>query len=235
MSSTPALRSSLMVALDVDDLMRVHQLVEDLEDVVGCFKLGPRLIHRFGEKLVREISNKVPVFVDCKFFDIPSTMEASVRSCFEAGASFATIHALCGPEALEAMARLEEELSKHRPFKILNVTILTSWDEDHLVANFQKLPILDHVKLLVDQVRKAGMDGIVCSPRELSELPADQLYCVTPGVRLGGDPKSDQKRTLSPTEAFAAGAKAIVVGRPIVDAKNPREAALDYAVSTVKL
>lgn len=228
------LKSPLIVALDVDDVERVRSLVDDLADFAGCFKVGPRLVYRYGESLVREISEKAPVFVDCKFFDIPSTMEASVRAAFEAGATFVTIHALAGPQALQRMAQVEQELNFRRPFKILSVTILTSWKDGELPSQLVQKPIVEHVKSLVADVQAAGMKGIVCSPMELESLPVENLYCVTPGVRLPMADKGDQSRVLTPDEAIEAGAKAFVVGRPIVEAKSPREAAMDYAVSMMK-
>lgn len=228
------LKNPLILALDVDDLQSVHRLVGELEDVVGCIKLGPRLIHRFGEKLVQQIAAKVPVFVDCKFFDIPSTMEAAVRASFEAGATFVTIHALAGREALERLAEVETELNQHRPFKILNVTILTSWNEDSYPKSLVKQPVLDHVKSLAAEVEASGMKGIVCSPHELEALTGRGLFLVTPGVRFSLEENSDQKRVMTPQDALKKGASAFVVGRPIVGAKNPREAALDYAVTMVE-
>lgn len=231
MNKSPQLRSPLMLALDHDDQNFVNQLVHDLSDVVGCFKVGPRAVYRWGEAWTQALAEKAPLFIDCKFFDIPSTMESAVRTAFHMGATFTTIHALCGPEALKRMAQVELELNQIRPFKILNVTILTSWDESSFSANFIKASTADHVKMLVDQVQAAGMNGIVCSPMELELLSDLGLYLVTPGVRLDLEDKGDQKRVMGPDQAIKAGAAAFVVGRPILQAKNPREAALDYAIT----
>lgn len=224
------LKTPLMVALDVDDLYSVRTLVDQLQDVAGCFKVGPRLVYRFGEKLVQDLAERAPVFVDCKFFDIQSTMEASVRAAFEAGATFVTIHAMCGRETLLRMAEIEDELNQQRPFKILNVTILTSWEEKSFPKIFVQQPVQDHVLQLVEHVTEAGMNGIVCSPMELDILRDRGLFLVTPGVRLKSDEKSDQKRVLLPEEAINKGARAFVVGRPIIGAKNPKEAALAYVI-----
>lgn len=227
------LSSPLILALDHDDPQFIEKLTDDLAEVVGCFKLGPRMIYRMGGQWTQKIAEKAPLFVDCKFFDIPSTMEAAVRTSFEMGATFVTVHALSGPEALARMAQVEKELSQQRPFKILNVTILTSWDQKSFSPNFIQATPEKHVEILVDQVKAAGMDGIVCSPHELSLLKGKGMYAVTPGVRLVGEATQDQKRVMGPTEALSSGASAFVVGRPILMAKNPKEAALDYAVSMV--
>lgn len=233
MSHPVKLSSPLMVALDVDRLEQAEALIEELSDVVGCFKLGPRLIHRYGEAFVRKVAKSAPVFVDCKFFDIPSTMEAAVRTAFDAGASFATIHAMAGPTALRRLAELEGRLNEERPFQILCVSILTSWDEKEFSANFIQKPVLEHVQILAAQARDAGLKGLVCSPLELDVLKGQGHFLVTPGVRLSGDSTDDQTRILAPQDALAAGASAFVVGRPIVQAANPREMALEYAVQAL--
>ena len=225
----------LIVALDVDTKDRALQLVADLKDVVGGFKLGPRLIHRYGETLVKELAKTAPVFVDCKFFDIPSTMVAAVRASFESGATLVTVHAQAGGEALRALAKLEAELSsRERPFQILCVTMLTSFSEAGLPAILKPQPIKEHVKQLAALVHESGLRGIVCSPEELSDLRDQDFYLVTPGIRFTLEDKGDQKRVLGPHEAMSAGASALVVGRPIIEAANPREAAIDYSVAILR-
>ncbi|MGZ3744665.1 MAG: orotidine-5'-phosphate decarboxylase, partial [Pseudobdellovibrionaceae bacterium] len=213
----------LIVALDVDDPGQALKLADNLADVVGGFKVGPRLCLRYGQEFVKEIAARGPVFVDNKHFDIPSTMEAAVRASFEAGASLVTVHALSGYEALSKMAALEKELNQRRSFKILAVTILTSWDQNSLPVNLKQYPISQHVVELADLVLSAGMTGLVCSPHELDLLQNKGLYLVTPGIRSNMDALGDQKRVMGPYEAIKAGASALVVGRPIIEAKKPRE------------
>lgn len=231
--SSPALKSPLMVALDVDRDTEAEKLADALGDVAGCLKLGPRLIHRYGESLVRKLAAQAPVFVDCKFFDIPSTMEAAVRATFEAGATFTTVHAMAGPTALRRLAAVEAELNRERPFKILAVTILTSWGDQDFSAIFRSAPVVDQVRTLASEVRAAGLTGLVCSPHELDVLQGEGHYLVTPGVRLPDAAADDQTRIMTPAEAVRRGASAFVVGRPIIQAANPREAALNYAVEAL--
>ena len=219
-----------MLALDVDSREQAEKIVTEVEDFVGAVKLGPRLVYRYGDEFVRKIALRAPVFIDCKFFDIPSTMVASVRAAFEAGASFATVHALAGPQALSQLAKLEEELNEIRPFKILCVTILTSWDEAQFSANFAKKSIVDHVSILADQVLQSGLRGIVCSPHELQALRGKGLYLVTPGVRFEMQKDDDQKRVMTPAEAMAEGASAFVVGRPVLAAVDRAKAAKEYSL-----
>ena len=221
----------LIVALDVDTRERALQLADELKDVVGGFKLGPRLCLRYGMDFVREVVQRGPVFLDNKHFDIPSTMETAVRASFEAGASLVTIHALSGKEALERLAAVEKELQKQRRFRILAVTILTSWDQQSLPVNLKVQPISQHVVDLAMLVKNSGLNGIVCSPHELDLLQNQDLYLVTPGIRSSMQTSGDQKRTLGPREALDKGASALVVGRPILEAVSPRQAAQEITMA----
>lgn len=228
MHSAAPLKNPLCVALDVDSEESALKIAQDLAGIAGGFKLGPRLIHRGGQALVQKMSKLGPVFVDCKFFDIPSTMEAAVRTSFEAGASLVTVHAMAGAEALSKLAKLEQELSKQRPFRILAVTILTSWSESSVPSNFRQQPIQQHVRELAELVKRSGLQSIVCSAEEVTTLKDLNLFLLTPGIRFPTEAKGDQKRVLGPKEAMQAGSSALVVGRPIVEAANPAAIAQEY-------
>lgn len=225
------MKNPIIAALDVDSRDQALRLADDLSDVVGGFKVGPRLCLRYGQGLIQEVANRGSVFVDNKHFDIPSTMESAVRASFEAGATLVTVHALSGKEALARMAAVEKELNQIRPFKILAVTILTSWDQNSIPTNLKQQPISQHVTELANLVLESGMTGLVCSPHELDLLQNKGLYLVTPGIRFSMDSLGDQKRVMGPTEAIQAGASALVVGRPIIEAKNPRETATNYVMA----
>jgi len=224
----------LIVGLDVDTRERALRLVQELSDQVGAFKIGPRLIHRYGESLVREIAGQAPVFVDCKFFDIPSTMVAAVKASFDSGATLVTVHAQAGREALAELAKLEKSLNQDRPFQILCVTMLTSFSPETLPPVLKSQSIREHVKSLANLVKDSGLTGIVCSGEELVDLQGQGFYLVTPGIRLPLEKAGDQKRVMGPAEALAQGASALVVARPIIEATNPRKAAQEYAVEILK-
>lgn len=227
MSPAP-FRNPLCVALDVDSQEKALSLVEQLSSQAGGFKLGPRLVYQGGRDLIQKIAKIAPVFVDCKFFDIPSTMEAAVRTSFEAGASVVTVHALAGEEALRLLANVEKELSKIRPFRILAVTILTSWDAASMPSNFRHQPIPEHVRELAELVKRAGLGSIVCSAEEVEILKDLELYMLTPGIRFATEAKGDQKRVVGPQEAMRRGSSVLVVGRPIIEASNPAQIASEY-------
>lgn len=227
----PFLNNPLIVALDLNDEKKVYQLAEELSEVAGGLKIGPRLIVRYGLPMIKKLAEFCPVFVDHKFFDIPSTMESSVEAVFEAGASLATVHASSGRTALAKMAKLEERLNQERPFKILAVTVLTSWKSAEESSAYLQQPIGETVLSLAKDVKEAGLNGLVCSGEELEMLAEKDFFLVVPGIRRKIDTAADQQRTMTPQEAIASGASAIVVGRPIIEAADPRGAAMDFAVA----
>jgi orotidine-5'-phosphate decarboxylase len=224
------LSNPLIVGLDVDSTADCFRIANLLSGKVGAFKIGPRLPVRYGADLISHIAKSAPVFVDNKYFDIPSTMVAAVRASFVAGATLVTVHALAGREALSELAKLEAELEKKRPFKILAVTILTSFSDQNLPAGLKGQSIDDLVPALAEEVVTSGLSGLVCSPREAAAIRKryPDLFLVTPGVRLPDAESGDQKRVETPQEAIKNGASALVVARPICDSANPLVAALKY-------
>lgn len=229
------LRNSLILALDVDSDRDAFKILDHVGDLIGGVKLGPRLVYRYGAAFVSEVVERAPVFIDNKYFDIPSTMVAAVRASFDAGATLVTVHALAGAAALSELYKLEVELNQIRPFKILAVTVLTSWDQSSMVPNFHSWSIENHVRSLTQEVYKSGLRGIVCSGHELEYLNYPGLFKVTPGIRLSTEQMDgnaqDQKRIMTPKQAIKAGASALVIGRPILQSHNPRETILEILES----
>lgn len=220
------LKNPVILALDVDSKDEALQIFKKVGTELGAVKVGPRLVYRYGADLIGELSKICPVFVDNKYFDIPSTMVSAVKASFEAGATLVTVHALAGREALTELSKLEKELNQIRPFQILAVTVLTSWDESSMPSNMKSQTVQAHVSELVDLVYQCGLRGIVCSAQELEFLRAekkyfDELYLVTPGIRWEQEVSTDQKRTMTPAQALQAGASALVIGRPILKAADP--------------
>lgn len=225
----------LIVALDVDTAEEALKLARLLKGRANAFKMGPRLCMRYGSDLVREVAAEAPVFVDNKYLDIPNTMETAIRATHEAGATLATVHAWAGPEALRRLAKVEGELNAKRPFKILVVTLLTSFSKETLPPTVKVSSFDEGVSALADSALASGLTGLVCSPHEVATLrsKSDDAFLVTPGVRLATDAAGDQKRIETPAEALKKGASALVVGRPIVEAKDPVEAA-DRVLANIK-
>lgn len=223
------LKNPLILALDLDDEAKAWEMVEQTAGIVGGIKIGPRLMLRYGSPFLKKVAAQSPVFLDMKFFDIPSTMVSAVRSAFDIGASLVTVHAQAGIEALTQLAKLEEEYLKTGNVKVLSVTILTSFDPKTLPPVLKTQSISQHVEELVRLVQDSGLNGVVCSPQELETLSKfNNLYLVTPGIRMESHAVGDQKRVMGPREALHAGATALVVGRPILEADSPIAACREF-------
>lgn len=227
------MKNPIFVALDLDDKEKTLDIVSKTKDHVGGFKIGPRLVFRFGTEIISQIAKSAPVFLDFKFLDIPSTMDSAVRAAFEAGSTFVTVHSTSGPEALKLLAKTEKELSQKRPFHIFAVTLLTSFSQETLPVNYNGESIEEQILALVEQSVECGIKSFVCSPHELKVLKKKfpQSHFVTPGIRSGSDKADDQKRTATPAEALNHGASAIVIGRPILQSSDPKQFLLDILES----
>jgi orotidine-5'-phosphate decarboxylase len=222
----------LIVALDVNSRDNALSLVQALRPRVQRFKVGLELFTACGPPLVREILDKGgQVFLDLKFHDIPNTVARAAVSVARLGVGMFTVHLSGGPMMAR---RAADELEAHcqlyrvpRP-KILGVTVLTSLSPDDLAQVGVGRSIEDQVVALAEMGQTAGLDGVVCSPREaqlIREHCGRELLIVTPGIRPEGSDPDDQSRTLSPRVALEAGADFLVVGRPIIKADDPLEAA----------
>lgn len=224
------MKNPIFIALDVNTKEEALRLAEDTSEYVGGFKLGPRLLLKTGLEFVEEISKFGDVFVDCKFHDIPSTVIANLQSVFESGAKYATIHASCGRKTLNEVSQWEKKVNEVSFFRVLCVTVLTSFSEKDLPCFWKEKPISHHVLDLSEEVLSEGLQGLVCSPQEVEVLREKypESFLVTPGVRLEEEQKGDQKRTSTPKESLEKGATLLVVGRPIVKDKNPETKAKKY-------
>jgi orotidine-5'-phosphate decarboxylase len=181
-----------------------------------------------GPDFVKEVLNHGRVFLDLKFYDIPTVVAEAVSNAARMGVSFLTVHASGGSEMLRLS--MEKLQSSDTPCRLLAVTVLTSFDS---LSEFGiDRSVSSQVEVLAGLARASGVDGIVCSPQELESLrrlhPAPFLL-VTPGIRGAGDSAGDQKRIASAASAFKAGADYLVIGRPIIAAPDPIQAAVRIA------
>ena len=211
------------VALDVDEESEALSLAQTVSTYVEGFKIGPRLYLKCGPSLVSKLKTFGKIFLDFKFFDIPSTMVSAVRAGFHLGADLLTVHAQAGEESLKLLANLETELKSKKDFRILAVTMLTSFSKQNPPAFTDGLSFTSCVERLSDRVIQAGLSGLVCSGGEVAFLRKKhpQAYLVTPGIRWRDSLAEDQKRVVTPQEAQAKGADALVIGRPIYKAEDP--------------
>ena len=213
----------VFLALDVQDKNKAFELAEMWCPYVAGLKVGPRLGFQLSKQEWKTLSKSSELFIDYKFFDIPSTVLSSVQRSFESGASFCTVHAMNGLQCLKALSKLETELNYTRPFKILCVTLLTSFDQET-----NSLPLVSEsstgkiVSKLSDVVLGSGLKGLVCSAHEIEALKAknQNAFLVTPGIRFTDDSLDDQKRVLSPSEAWSKGSDYLVMGRSLIRASE---------------
>jgi orotidine-5'-phosphate decarboxylase len=213
----------LIVALDLPGVAEAEAMVSRLGDSVTFYKIGYQLAYAGGLPLVRQLAAAgKKVFVDLKLHDIGNTVARGVESVAALGATFLTVHAY--PQTMKAAV----EARKGSGLKILAVTVLTSYDDADLHAAGYRLGVSDLVKARAQQAQVLGVDGLVCSPEEAAALRktvGHQISLVTPGIRPAGTASGDQKRIMTPARAIAAGADYLVVGRPVMEAADPRAAA----------
>ncbi len=222
----------MALALDnVQTMDEIRRLVDATMSSVGVYKIGLEQYVRFGPIIFELVRNKdAEIFLDLKLHDIPNTVSKAVRAAAEHEVDFLTVHVTGGRNMLQAAAEAASKSS--RPPKLLGVTVLTSIDaatlKDDLLLDMSPSSYVRH---LAELGRRYGLDGIVCSADDLSDIRGvlgSDMEIVTPGIRRNSDSTGDQKRCATPTTAIKNGATMLVIGRPISLAENPESAATDF-------
>ncbi|MEW6097536.1 MAG: orotidine-5'-phosphate decarboxylase [bacterium] len=225
MQITPQER--LIVALDVDNLKEAARLVNLLIDYVTIFKVGAQLFTAVGNDAVKMIQDKGgKVFLDLKYYDIPNTVAQATKIVAKMGVFMYTIHTLGGKEMMKAVVDVIS--TQHTKPLVIGVSILTSLNQEGLKDIGITKNLNDEVVALAKLAKSSGLDGIVASTYEVSEIRNQcglDFIIVTPGIRPGGSILDDQKRVATAKEAIADGADFIVVGRPIIAHQNPAKVA----------
>lgn len=214
-------RDRLIVALDLSSVEAAEALIARLGDSVTFYKIGYQLAYAGGLSLVPKLAERKKVFADLKMHDIGNTVAKGVESVAKLGATFLTVHAY--PQTMKAAVE-----ARGSSLKILAVTVLTSYDDDDLHAAGFRFGVSDLVEARALQAQALGIDGLVCSGEEAATVRGiigAQMALVTPGIRPAGSAVGDQKRIMTPGRAIAAGADYLVVGRPVVEAADPKAAA----------
>ena len=222
----------LIAALDFPTVEAAKKAVEEIGDAVAYHKVGMELYYAAGNDMIRFLKeHDKKVFLDLKLQDIPNTVASALKVEARLGVDMINVHAVGGKKMMEAAAKAvketAEELGVERP-KLIAVTILTSMDEEQFADLNYKNTIPEQVVALAKLAKAAGLDGVVASPKEaaaIREACGPDFLIVTPGVRPAGSALDDQSRVTTPAQAFANGSTHIVVGRPIMEAENRKQAA----------
>jgi orotidine-5'-phosphate decarboxylase len=212
----------LIVALDVPGADEARAVVARLGPAVRFYKVGSQLFTAAGPAFVSGLVEAGhPVFLDLKFHDIPNTVGAAVAAAARLGVTFVDVHASGGSAMIEAAARA----LRGTRTRLLAITVLTS----HTPATLEQIgavgPVEGAVRRLARLAQAAGADGVVASPGEVAAIRAEcgpGFLVVTPGIRPAGSAAADQARLATPADALRAGADYLVVGRPVLEAADPR-------------
>jgi len=232
LTRTVAAQDRLVLALDTDDRQEALALVSELKASVGMFKVGHQLFTAYGPDIVRTITGAGgKVFLDLKYHDIPNTVSKAAAEAVKLGVSMFNVHALGGLDMMRAAAESARETAGKQGLPVplvLAVTVLTSMDDTAIRKELKiNRSLRREVAHLARLAQRAGLHGVVASPQEISMLRRSirgRFVVLTPGVRPAWADRDDQKRTMTPGEAVAAGADYIVVGRPVLKATDRKAA-----------
>jgi orotidine-5'-phosphate decarboxylase len=216
-------RERLIVALDVPSVAAGEAMVARLGDAVRFYKIGYQLAFAGGLPFAaRLVASGKQVFLDLKLHDIGNTVTKGVESVAQMGVTFLTVHAY--PQTMKAAV----EGKQGSKLRILAVTVLTSYDDADLAAAGYEMNVKELAVARAAQARDIGVDGLVCSPEEaasLRDITGPGMVLVTPGIRPIGSATGEQKRIMTPARAIEAGADYLVVGRPVLEAREPKAVA----------
>lgn len=223
MTVAPLTDNPLFLAVDTTDMRHARELIAACAPHIGGVKLGLEFFCRHGPRgIATLLPDHMPLFLDLKLHDIPNTVWGAMRALHHLEPAVVTVHAAGGA----AMLRAARDAALPQT-KVIAVTVLTSMDDADLGAVGVADGPAAQVARLAALTRDAGVDGIVCSGAEVAaarDAWPGGLF-VVPGIRPGGALEADQKRVMTPGAALAAGARVLVVGRPITEAPDPAAAA----------
>ncbi len=224
--------NKLVLALDVENIDEAKSIVSELKDLVGVFKVGKQMFTKYGPLIVEYIhSQNCKVFLDLKFHDIPNTVAGAAKSAVELGVFMFNVHCLGGKDMMKAAkdsaVSTAEKLGITPPI-ILGVTVLTSITPEVLKSDLKVSDNLnDYVAFLAKSAKQSFLDGVVASPNEIGIIRktcGKNFIILTPGIRPAWSSKDDQARITTPADAIKMGSDFIVIGRPILMAKDRRAA-----------
>lgn len=232
----------IITALDFSNVRTAQALIDRLEPELTRLKIGNQLFTLAGPALVESCQKAgFDVFLDLKYHDIPNTVASALEAAASLGVWMVNVHASGGPAMLsaarDAVIQYDRAATKAGGTRVIGVTVLTSFDRAELAATGMDIEPSEQVERLATMVRKAALDGVVCSPHEVGlirSIAKTNFLTITPGIRPGtttgvhvasvsshGGRPDDQRRTLTPFDAILAGSDYLVIGRPITQAASP--------------
>ena len=223
------MKKAVIIACDFASAAETFAFLDRFGDERPFVKIGMELFYAEGPAIVKELKRRGhPIFLDLKLHDIPNTVAGAIQSLANPNIRFLTIHGLGGLGMMKAAVAAKEKYELTH-LKILAVTVLTSIDEEEKNQLNWPGQISDYASSLASLAKDAGVDGIICSPEEIARIKekcGKDFYVVTPVIRPLGSDVGDQSRIATPAKAMNAGSDYSVVGRPITQAQNPKEAAI---------
>lgn len=218
------MKKNIFVALDFNSLEKALDVARKLKDHVAGIKIGTELYAVCGNEGLKKFKDLgLEIFLDLKLHDIPITIYKTIKSLLDLNVAIINVHSSGGKDMMEAAARARNE-HKDSSTKIIAVTVLTSLDNNDLNEIGFINESQDLVLKLAKLTKDSGLDGIVCSAKEISLIKnsiGKDFTLVVPGIRLNNENLNDQKRVMSPGKAIKEGADLLVIGRPITDSNNP--------------
>jgi orotidine-5'-phosphate decarboxylase len=218
------MKNPIILALDVPTPPDARELIARLRNSVTFFKVGMELFTAAGMPFVRELlETRKQVFLDLKYYDIPETVKRAVSIVAETGVKLLTVH------GSRAVMQAAVDARGRSPLQLLGVAVLTAFDQADLEDLGYPCPVEDLVALRVKKAMEVGMDGVICSAKEVAmvrSIAGPQAVLVTPGVRSAGTEVGDQKRVATPADAIRSGANYLVIGRQVTRAADPRAEAM---------
>ena len=210
----------IIVAVDESNIDSFKRVIDSLDNNLCMVKIGSVSFNALGHQVILYAANKgFDIFLDLKLHDIPNTVKRSIEGLVSLPIKMLTIHTSGGKQMMQAAMRAVERSN----IKVFGVTALTSLS-DVDTNQIYKRDAVDQVEAMLDLAEESGIDGVVCSPHELHLIAArESLLSITPGIRLR-DSDDDQSRVMTPKEAIELGANYIVVGRPITEAQDIKDA-----------
>ncbi len=226
-------QSPIVVALDYPTPKQAIEMAKQLDPSKCRVKVGKELFTASGPAVLEELHKMdFDVFLDLKFHDIPNTCAGAVAAAAELGVWMVNVHASGGERMMNAAA--EAIVNKNNKPILIAVTVLTSMEQSDLAGIGLDISPRQQVERLAKLAKQSGMDGVVSSAQEIEmikNLCGNDFLTVTPGIRPAGSAAGDQRRIMTPQEAVSIGGDYLVIGRPITQAEDPKQACLDIIAS----